>query len=170
MRAPRLAVFGAASHICSCAQSSSSSNGIIGPNSAPCNRSSRDGYSTYSPLLLPKETQQQQGREAARYSWFVTGGGGASSAVAAEDECHSRWWRSRKRWAKRHQAQLAAKEAAEGRLSLAQQLARKQVIAVQGMLRRLRRWLGAIVDITTLKRIRLLRKARKVRRRNFKVA
>ncbi|CAN0191654.1 unnamed protein product [Pylaiella littoralis] len=154
MRAPRWVIFGAASHVCCCAQASlSSSNDIIGPN---CLSACRDRRYRYSPLSSAKETQQK--RKAARRSWLVTGGG-TKSAVAAEGECHSRWWRSRKRWAKR-QAELAAKEAAEGCPSLVQQIARKQVIVVQGMLRRLKRWLGALVDITTLRRVRLLRKAR----------
>lgn len=159
MRAPRWVIFGAASHVYCCAQASfsrSNGGGLIGPNSAPHNSSGNDYR--YSPLS-PKETQR---REAARCSWFVTGGA-TNPAVGAEDECHPRWWRSRKRWAKR-QAELAAQEAAEVRPSLAQQIARKQVIVVQGVLRRLKRLLGAIVDITTLKRIRLLRKARQVRR------
>lgn len=153
MRASRWVIFGAASHVCCAQASSSSSDVIIGPNSAPC--ASRDVHS-HSPRS-PKEKERRE----VQWSWFVTGGGTNSAAV--EDERHSRWWRSRKRWAKR-QAEMAAEEATQGHRSLAEQIARKQVIVVQGLLRRLKRWLGAIVDITTLKRVRLLRKARQVRR------
>ncbi|CAM9891454.1 unnamed protein product [Scytosiphon promiscuus] len=57
---------------------------------------------------------------------------------------------------------MAAREAARDSLHRSVPLA-KHVVLVQGVLRHLKRWLGFIVDITTFKRLRLLRRARQVR-------
>ncbi|CAM9712566.1 unnamed protein product [Ectocarpus sp. 13 AM-2016] len=81
--------------------------------------------------------------------------GGASSEPFDESHPQSRWWRSRKRWAKRKAAELAAKEAKESRTHAHT----KHVIL--NLLRRLKRWIGVVVDFTTLKRLRLLRQARR---------
>ncbi|CAM9153266.1 unnamed protein product, partial [Hapterophycus canaliculatus] len=89
-------------------------------------------------------------------AWVLTRGGAGSAT--GEREPSSRWWRSRKRRAKR-QAEMAAREAAQDSLHRSVPLA-KHVLLVQGVLRQLKRWLGFIVDITTLKRLRLLRRAR----------
>lgn len=145
MRATRLIILGAASHVC-CGQSLYHRD--FDKISPPGNGNGRH----------VRSRPQAERREAPR-SWFVSGGG---AAAAADEESHTRWWRSRKRWAKRQ----AEKKAAEERVaSTTGARCRKHVIAVQGMLRRLKRWLGLIVDITTLKRLRLLRQARQVRRR-----
>lgn len=82
--------------------------------------------------------------------------GGTSSELFDESKPQSRWWRSRKRWAKRKAAELAAKEAKESRTYSHP----KHVI--QNLLRRLRHWIGVVVDFATMKRLRLLRQARKV--------
>lgn len=154
MKASRWVIFGAASHhVCSAPASSLSSTCSLGRNPYCCSRHSRH-------VKSPQSTEEKQERREARPSWFITGGSVTSSAT--EMDCRRRWWRSRKRRAAL-QAELAAKESAVDCRSLRKQVARKQVLVLQGMLRRLKRWLGFIVDITTLKRFRLLREARQVR-------
>lgn len=166
MRASRLVIIGAASHVCcahalhcsSSSSRSSSGSSNVGPSAgaaAECQRRRS---------VRPSRQQQESG---ARWSWFVTGGG--TTPAAAEDEPQTRWWRSRKRRARQQAEERAA---AEGRSrgvtsGTVGQIARRHVVAVQGMLRRLRRWLVVLVDITTLKRLRLLRHARQVRRLSF---
>lgn len=144
MRATRFLVLGAASHVC-CGQSLYNRDlEIISP---PCNG-----------RRVQSHSRPQQERRGAPRSWLLSGGG----VEASDDETHTRWWRSRKRWAKRQAEKRAAEERVAATTSSAARMARKHVIAVQGMLRRLKRWLGLIVDITTLKRLRLLRQARQV--------
>lgn len=141
MRATHLIILGAAWQVC-------------------CGRSLYGDFDKISPRgrHLHPGPQANKRREAPR-SWFVSGGG----AEVEREGPPTRWWRSRKRWAKRQAEKKAAEEQKVAALR-ASQLARKHVLAVQGMLRRLRRLLGLIVDITTLKRLRLLRQARQVRR------
>lgn len=147
MRATRLLILGAASHVC-CGQSLYHRRDFD-TISTPHKGNGRRMYSR----------PPQAGRREAPRSWFVSGGG----AEEADDEPHARWWRSRKRWAKRRAEKKAAEEEHGAAASSgAAQMARKRVIAIQGMLRRLKRLLGFIVDITTLKRLRLLRQARQV--------
>lgn len=151
MRATRLIILGAASHVC-CGQSLYHRD--FEKISIPC--IGNNGRRVYS-------RQQAERRREAPRPWFVSGGG---AEAAGDDEPPTRWWRSRKRWAKRQ----AEKKAAEERVaasSSAAQIARKHVIAVQGLLRRLRRCLGMIIDIATLKRLRMLRQARQVLRRGM---
>lgn len=70
----------------------------------------------------------------------------------------SRWWRVRKRW-EAEQAELAAAEVVEHHHRHVR--VRKHVVLALGVLRRLRRWLSVIVDITTLKRLRQIRHAKR---------
>lgn len=146
-RATRLIILGAASHVC-CGQSLYHRD-LDTKISAPGNGGRHHVHAR----------PQAERREAPR-PWFVSGGG----AEESDDEPHTRWWRSRKRWAKRQAEKKAAEERVTAASSSASQMARKHVIAIQGLLRRLRRLLGIIVDATTLKRLRLLRQARQVRR------
>lgn len=142
MRASRLIILGAASRVC-CGQS----------------LYHRDFDTIARPGSGRHVHSRPQAEREASPSWFVSSGG----AGEADDEPPTRWWRSRKRWAKRQAEKKAAEEREAASSSAAAQMARKHVLAVQGMLRRLKRWLGLIVDITTLKRLRLLRQARQVR-------
>lgn len=148
MRATRLIVLGAASHVC-CGQS------LYHRDLDTICRPPGNGRHVHS-----RPPQASRRGEAPPPSWLVSGGG----AEETDDEPPTRWWRSRKRWAKRQAEKKAAEERQAASSSAVAQMARKHVIAVQGMLRRLKRLLGLILDIATLKRLRLLRQARQVRR------
>lgn len=84
------------------------------------------------------------------------------TAPVDEDSKHpSRWWRSKKRRAAL-QAEMVAAEVIKSHHSRSNVRVRKHVVLALGVLRRLRRWLSVIVDITTLKRLRQIRQARQV--------
>lgn len=72
----------------------------------------------------------------------------------------SRWWRSKKRRAALQAEMVAAEVTKNNRRSSIQ--VRKHVVRALGVLRKLRRWLSVIVDITTLKRLRQIRQAKQV--------
>eukprot|EP00903_Cladosiphon_okamuranus_P010915 g10310.t1 len=147
MRATRLLILGAASHVC-CGQS------LHHPDAFDTTISTRQGGGSRRVYARPRRA----GRSDSPRSWFVSGGGAAEED---DDEPHARWWRSRKRWAKRQAEKTAADDERHVKTaSSTAQMARKHAIAIQGMLLRLKRLLGLIVDITTLKRVRLLRQAR----------
>lgn len=157
MKVSRCVLVGAVSYVCraqafflTSSSRSSSSNGSSG------------GFPPHSGTASDRRLLERDGKHSERWRrpWLVTGGG--VSSASGERQPNSRWWRSRKRRAKR-QAEIAERQAAQHSLHRSVPLTKKHVVLLQGVLRQLRRWLGFIVDITTLKRLRLLRRARQVR-------
>lgn len=164
MKASLLFLIVVLSHLCRAQALFSASSSRSRSDS--CSRGSSAGCPPYSGTdsdrpLLERDGNHSEGRRRRRRrrSWLLTRGG--ASSANGEKEPNSRWWRSRKRRAKR-QSEIAAREAAQDALHRSVPLA-KHLVLVQGVLRQLKRWLGFIVDITTLKRLRLLRRARQVR-------
>lgn len=88
-----------------------------------------------------------------------------TTSVDEDSSNPSRWWRSRKRRAAL-QAEMVAAEVVKHHHRGNVQV-RKHVVLALGVLRRLRRWLSVIVDITTLKRLRQIRQAKQVRKGTY---
>lgn len=92
----------------------------------------------------------------------LSGGGEANQLQPGAANCSGdappaiQWWRFRKRRAARKENETTAPEVVEVVLQT-----RRSVLALD-VLRRIRRWLAALVDIATLKRLRQNRQARQV--------